>query len=103
MKFQKNVYHIADSTGAPQKVPILVHYIGEQDIEKLFVPGPHGNAKNKEIAASYLKTTPSILTEMKEKPISEKPHLVYKRADHLNKGRNLKQYQNIKHVNLFII
>ena len=53
MKFQKNFYHIADSTGAPQKVPILVHFIGEQDIEKLFVPGPHGNAKNKEIAASY--------------------------------------------------
>ena len=73
-------------------------------METLFIPGPHGNAKKPQAnSRAHVRTAPSIVKEIINQVAQVKPHKAYKRADHLNKGRNLKQYHNIKHVKYLII
>ena len=92
----KDVYFTLHDT-----CPVLIHYIDktkERNVELDYQPPVHGNLKNKENEEGYLRTLPSVYSQLKQKVSQKNPHLVYKESSKKNGPRNLKQCQNLRYV-----
>ena len=81
-EFKKIVYHHYDPlTKSAIEQPILIHYLGATEIDKLksFEPKAHGNLKDKDNGSSYQLTLPSVINDLKSELKTQLPIEVHRR------------------------
>lgn len=66
-------------------------------------PPPHGNTKNKENAEGFVRTLPSIYSQLKQNASQKSAHLMYKESSKKQGPRDLKQCRNLRYVRKLII
>lgn len=95
--FQRHIYQfISDKSDI--KMPVLIHYIGN---EKIYKPRAHGNRKVLTNAPIHKKTAPSTLTVIKEQLATKSAVEIYQSSSGSNRPRNLKQVINEMFVTIY--
>ncbi|CAF0854701.1 unnamed protein product [Brachionus calyciflorus] len=92
----KDVYFMVD-----RLVPVVIHYLDktkEGNVLLDYPPPLHGNTKNKENSEGFIRTLPSIFSQIKNNVTSKNAHIVYKETSKKNGPRDLKQCQNLRYA-----
>ena len=94
-EFRKEIYQLID-----KEMPVLVHYLGKSDADTIqkFTPGPHGNVRDKANGASFSKTLPSTLIQLRKDVVTKNPSSIYKESAKNSGLRNCQQARNMRYV-----
>ena len=93
--FRKEIYQLIDTP-----MPVFVHYLGISNAEtvQMLIPGPHGNVRDKANSASYSKTLPSTLIQLRKDVATKNPSSIYKESAKTGGLRNCQQARNMRYV-----